>query len=318
MKFVIVQANANIALIKYWGKRNKTLFLPTKSSLSVTLKELNTTTNIVITNNSRENIILNKKPATTKTKNQIVQFLDRFRSLYKIKDHFTISTQNSFPTSAGLASSSSGFAALTKGLNKLYNLNLSEKELSILARQGSGSACRSVYNGFVLWHKGTLNNCSDSYAEQLFDNNHWPEFRILIIVVQDKEKTISSRTGMQQTALTSPIYKQWIKKSEQRIPIIINAIKNRDLITVGKLAQLDCIEMHNCMRHATPPINYLLPTTTIIINKIKQLQKSGLNCFFTIDAGPNIKVICNNKNIDKIKEKLILLPEVKQTITCSI
>ena len=144
----VTKAHANIALIKYWGKRNPDLHLPTKSSLSITLKELSTTTSIATHN--QDCIHLNKKQVVDK---KIITFLNTFRKKYNIEENHSISSNNSFPTAAGLASSSSGFAALATGLSELYNLNLSKKELSILARQGSGSACRSIYNGFVIWYK---------------------------------------------------------------------------------------------------------------------------------------------------------------------
>ncbi len=304
MNKIKVKANANIALIKYWGKRDEELFLPTKSSLSITLPSLSTFTEIELKEPEakQDEIYINSKLAEGKTKEKIVNFLDLFRRLYNIKNYFKINTKNEFPTGAGLASSASGFAALSLALNEICELNLLKRELSILARQGSGSASRSVYDGFVLWHKGEKDDGSDSYAQQLFDQNHWPEFRVLVAIVDRKQKKISSREAMQITVKTSSSYKKWLIDSEKRIPQMIEAIKNRDFKKVGQLAEVDCLQMHQTMKDSHPSINYLQPDTLKIIEQIKELRKNGTDCYFTIDAGPNVKILCLEKDVDQIKK----------------
>lgn len=233
-------SNANIALIKYWGKKDEELHLPTRSSLSVTLKQLQTTTQVE--KSDKDVVFLNHEKLTNYESTKVIRFLDIFRKAFGITDKLKINSENNFPTAAGLASSSSGFAALAKALNKMYNLNLSKKELSILARRGSGSACRSIEKGFVVWHKE-----NDSFAEQLFDENHWPELRIIVAIVDENKKSISSRAAMKQTMLTSKGYNEWVKQADKRINIIIEAIRNKDLDTVGKIAELDSLEMHQCL-----------------------------------------------------------------------
>jgi len=294
-------ANANIALIKYWGKRDTEVNLPTKSSLSIALPELTTTTTVSVRQENLDKIVINQELAIDKA---ITRFLDIFRKKFNITDHFLIETENSFPTAAGLASSASGFAALTKGLNELYGLGLCLQELSILARQGSGSACRSIQDGFVLWHKGEKADGSDSYAEQIFDENYWPEFCVIPIIVDSKKKKISSRVGMQQTVETSPTYAQWLKESEARIPTMIEAIKNRDIKTVGELTELDCLEMHACMQNSNPKLNYWKPETLVVMEKVKELRDSGIPCYFTIDAGPNVKVLTLVRFREQIRKSL--------------
>lgn len=302
-KKIKVKANANIALIKYWGKRDEKLFLPTKSSLSITIPFLMTFTEIELKEHTekQDEIYLDGKLAEGKTKEKIVKFLDLFRKLYNIKNYFKINTKNEFPTCAGLASSASGFVALSLALNEICELNLSKKELSILARQGSGSASRSIYDGFVLWHKGEKDDGSDSYAEQLFDQNHWSEFKVLIAIVDEKEKKLSSREAMQITVKTSSSYKKWLIDSEKRIPEMIEAIKNKDFKKVGQLAEVDCLQMHQTMKDSHPSIDYLQPETLKIIEKIKELRKNGTDCYFTIDAGPNVKILCLEKDVEQIK-----------------
>lgn len=293
---ITARAHANIALIKYWGKRDTSLFLPTKSSLSISLDDLQTTTHVSFSQTQQDTIILNGKVVTNKT-NHISSFLDTFRSLYNIHAHYTIETSNNFPTAAGLASSASGFAALAKSLDKLHNLNLSSKELSILARRGSGSASRSIESGFVLWHRGHKPDGSDSYAQKLFDRSHWPELAIVVLTLETNKKPVSSREAMQKTIATSPFYKTWVKNSEARIAPMIEAIRKKDIHTLGALAEKDSLEMHHCMQTATPSINFLTKRTKAAIAHVQNLRKpaqpgsAGTPCYCTIDAGPNVKVI---------------------------
>jgi diphosphomevalonate decarboxylase len=298
MKSTIIKTNPNIALIKYWGKRDESLFLPTKSSISFTLgsslQNFVTTTKISIIENESDKVILNNNKVESQ---KITRFLNLFRKLYQVNDKFKIESLNSFPTSAGLSSSSSGFAALASGLNNLYNLNLNKKELSILARQGSGSACRSIHNGFVMWHKGNNIDGSDSYAKQIFDKNHWPEFKMYVVVVNKNKKKVSSSLGMQQTMKSCNFYNQWIKYSENKIPEMINAISKKDICKVGEIAETDCLQMHFCMQTTKPSINYWTTKTLEIINKVIELRKQGIPCYFTIDAGPNVKIITLSKYI---------------------
>ncbi|MCF7799550.1 diphosphomevalonate decarboxylase [Candidatus Babeliales bacterium] len=300
---IVVQACANIALIKYWGKRDENLFLPTKNSISISMPNLVTTT--CVQENSTDQIILDNKILSEKESKKIVNFLDKFREIYKIKQKFKIITQNNFPTAAGLASSSSGFAAIALGLNKYYDLNLSKKELSILARQGSGSACRSIYNGFVIWFKGQKKDGSDSSAQQLFDEFYWPEFKILSVIVNDQEKLVSSRIAMQQTVNTSSYYKEWLIESENRIPKVMDAIKNKDFNRVGQLAQDDCLGMHKAIRLSNPKIDFWQEGTREIIKIVENLNKSSIDCYFTIDAGPNVKILCLDENYEEIKKVIL-------------
>lgn len=311
---ISTQAHANIALIKYWGKRNETLFLPTKSSLSISVPTLTTTTSISINTKPSDILHLNDKKAPEQAIKNISRFLDVFRKQFSIHDHFIISSQNSFPTTAGLASSASGYAALTKGLNELYDLNLPSQELSLLARRGSGSACRSINDGFVLWHKGEKDDGSDSYAEQIFPSSYWPEFCIIIAILSTQEKQICSRKGMQHTIKTSPSYWQWVNESEKRLPLMINAIKNKDLTTVGMLCEKDCLDMHQCMQEAKPSLNYWLPKTTTLIEQIKSLRKNSTPCYFTIDAGPNIKILTTKNYVSSIVQALKNFEQTVQII----
>lgn len=311
-------ACANIALIKYWGKRDEALFLPTKSSLSISLKQLQTTTTITRSPMAHDEILLDGNPAPDAFTHAIRDFLTYFRAAYRIRNYFIIKTHNSFPTSAGLASSASGFAALVKALDKLYTLRISPKELSICARQGSGSACRSIERGFVLWNKGDAPDGSDSYAEQLFAHDHWPELCVLAVVIHKRAKKTSSRVGMQQTVLTSPLYQQWLTDSQERLEPIIQAIKQKDILTVGSLAEADALQMHTCMRAGTPSLNYWAPQTKTLVHLIQQLRTSGIPAYVTIDAGPNLKILTLKKHKLFIFRHLLSQDRTLKIIPCTI
>jgi len=310
VKVVKIEAksNSNIALIKYWGKRDESLFLPTKSSVSVTLDKLKTYTKIGA----------EKLSPDPKTYQGVKRFLKFFEKNFDVSKKLYVTSENHFPTKAGLASSASGYSALASGLDKFFNLNLSKKELSILARQGSGSAARSIYGGFVIWHKGKKADGSDSFAEQLFDQSHWPEFRVIVAILDKNEKKIGSRTAMQQTVKTSNFYNQWVKKSESQIPKIIEAIKNKDVRSVGQIAETDALEMHFCMQTSKPSINYWTKNTLDTLILIRKLRAKNIDCYFTIDAGPNVKIITLQKSVDRILQELQSNIKIQETIVCGV
>ncbi len=331
MEEIVVNAHANIALIKYWGKRDEFLMLPTKSSLSVSLDALKTATKIKFSDSDR--IFINGQEAQGESQVKILRFLHIFRKKFNINRFFQIDSDNNFPTAAGLSSSSSGIAALARGLSELCsfchpefdsgsincrNLSLSRKDLSILARRGSGSASRSVFGGFVLWHKGTLLDGSDSFAEQLFTAQHWPEFRVIVVVVQQSKKYISSTQAMQITVKTCKTYNEWVKNSERRVKPMIQAIANKDLQTLGELSQVDCIEMHETMRTSSPAINYWTEKTTKIIDLVNNMKNSGIQCYFTIDAGPNVKILTLEKYQDQILSEIKKIDDSLQIIVSRV
>lgn len=314
---VIVQAHPNLALIKYWGKRDEELMLPTKSSLSLTLEALTTETTVTYAQ-KKDSIELGfaQTPAALQ---KIYAFLDLFRSTYGIHCHFSISSSNNFPTGTGLASSSSGFAALAYGLATLCNLNLSERELSILARRGSGSASRSIPGGIAIWHKGTTSDGTDCYAQQIFDKGHWPELRVLAVIVDDKEKKINSRNAMRATTTTNPLsYQSWITTSEHRLAEMAVAIKHKDLVSVGHLAEQDWHGMHASILDTQPSLTYWTQTSYTAIKTVEQIRARGTPCFFTTDAGANVFVCCNADNVSYIKQILASIPGVISIIESTI
>jgi diphosphomevalonate decarboxylase len=315
---VTVQTYANIPLIKYWGKRDEQRFLPTKSSLAVTLSALTSQTTIQRISDSIDHISTSWTQQTQESSTKIIQFINRLRKQFNINDRFAITTNNNFPTAAGFASSSSGFAALAAAFAHLCNLGLAERELSILARQGSGSASRSLSGGFVLWHKGIEPDGSDSYAEQIFDEHHWPELRILVVVIQSAAKPISSREGMRITVATSPSYQHWLIASAERLKAILPAIAEKNIELVGALAEDDWYDMHRSMLDSTPSLRYWDQTSYAVIDQVKRMRADGLNCFFTTDAGPNVKIFCLEHEAPIIEQRIKTEIGVQQVITCTV
>lgn len=285
-------ASTNIALCKYWGKRDEELNLPVTSSLSVSLAELGTLTQISIADD-RDVIFLNGKEVTPEAvfARRISSYLDLFRRKHLF--FFKVDTQNTIPTAAGLASSASGFAALALALDDFFRWGLSRKELSILARLGSGSACRSVCTGFVEWHAGKADDGMDSYAEPMTET--WPDLRVGVLTLSHQEKALGSREAMQRTALTSELYKSWPEKARQDLEVLNKAIKERYFDLLGQTAESNALAMHASMMAAWPPVLYWLPETIAVMQKVWQLRQQGQAIYFTIDAGPNVKLLFPEK-----------------------
>lgn len=316
MKTITVTAHPNLALIKYWGKRDEALMLPTKSSLSLTIDALKTTTTFSFAH-AQDNVNLDFHQ-TTKADQRVRSFLDFFREKYSVDAYFTIASSNNFSVGTGLASSSSGSAALASGLAALCNLNLNDRELSILARHGSGSAARSIHGGFVVWNKGQQSDGTDCYAEQIFDQHHWPELRLIIVIIDTNEKKISSRNAMRETVATSPSYTNWLDASQQRITGMVQAIKAHDLAAVGQLAEQDWLGMHTAMLDTAPRLDYWTPASYAVIDVVKRLRADGIPCFFTTDAGPNVFICCPRNVADSITAAVKTVPGVENIIPSGI
>ncbi|ERI94773.1 diphosphomevalonate decarboxylase [Clostridiales bacterium oral taxon 876 str. F0540] len=310
------RANTNIALIKYWGKRDDKLFLPMNSSLSITLDSFYTETTVEFKEELNKDIFtLNSSPVDEAESNKVFKFLDKIRQLSHTKMYAVVSSQNMVPTAAGFASSASGFAALAAAAAKALSLNIGEKEISILARQGSGSACRSIYGGYVEWYKGEMEDGADSHANQLLTEKDW-DICILSVLVESKQKKISSREGMKRTVETSPFYLGWLNTVEKDLEKAKAAIRNKDFQSLGEVTEANTLKMHATMLGAEPPVLYWQSGTMEVINHVQALRLSGIKAYFTIDAGPNVKVLCLPEDETIVKDELIKLPSVKQIITC--
>ncbi|XOB42713.1 MAG: diphosphomevalonate decarboxylase [Candidatus Nealsonbacteria bacterium] len=310
-------ANANIALVKYWGKRDPELFLPYNSSISLTLDGLSTITTVEFNGYDQDVFILDGQEIKKgKELEKLIRHLDLIRKIAGINKKAKIASKNNFPTAAGLASSASGFAALTLAATKALGMNLNSKELSIISRQGSGSSTRSCLEGFVEWVKGEKRNGTDSYAKQIALADYWPEFRMIVTIVSTKAKKVSSRAGMAKTVETSPMYKSWLNTIERDLDNVKQGILKKDITLVGSTAEMNCLKMHSTMITTNPPIIYWHPVTLKIIHSILEWREQGLECYFTIDAGPQVKVICLENQAEEVKKRLQSLNGVKQVIIC--
>lgn len=293
-----VRAHTNIALIKYWGKKDPKLRLPLMSSLSMTLDAFYTDTSIEKTNGENQFYLNNKKQDETNSK-RVFSYLDLLKRKFDCHDNLIIKSTNHVPTSAGLASSSSAFAALAAAFCECYGIQVDKTELSRLARMGSGSACRSIFGGFAIWQKGESDESSYAYA---LDEKPKMDLHLLAIELNTKQKKISSTRGMKD-AQSSPFFEPWIKRNDLEMKQMIAAIKKNDFTALGKLAELNANEMHAINLTAQPEFTYFEPNTLRAIKLIEQLRNEGIECYYTIDAGPNIKVLCQLRNSKEIKER---------------
>ncbi|OMH33932.1 diphosphomevalonate decarboxylase [Motiliproteus sp. MSK22-1] len=282
-------AASNIALCKYWGKRDRELNLPINPSLSVSLADLGTRTRLTPIEGKKDKIRLNGKVVNGSSSfaTKIVEFLDLFRSSKAAR--LQVDTHNSIPTAAGLASSASGFAALTKAINQLYGFDLDPAIQSAFARMGSGSASRSIFDGFVEWQMGVREDGMDSHAVPFEES--WPEFRIGLLTLTEAEKTVGSRSGMQRTLETAHLYQSWPLQACADLEKLKQAIRDRNFEILGQTAEQNALSMHATMIASWPPLLYWQPESVATMQRIWQLRESGVCVYFTMDAGPNIKVL---------------------------
>ena len=306
-------AGANIALVKYWGKRSTEKNLPATGSVSLTLDSLQTHTSIRKTNSDEDVFLLNGAEASDAQRKKASRFLNLIAKTSE-RDKVIIESRNNFPTGAGLASSASGFAALALAGSEFFGSSLSKKELSILARQGSGSAARSIFGGFVEMSLGKTDHGDEDFAILLQNEGFW-DVRMLIAITSEKEKDLGSTEGMQRTAETAPYFPSWIESSVSDIQNIKNAIAAKDIEKVGSIMEHSTFKMHGLAMAANPPILYWNPITVEAIQRIWQLRKTGIPAYITIDAGPQVKILTLPEYQDKITDALGNIDGVKQLIS---
>lgn len=282
-------APSNIALCKYWGKRDKVLNLPVNPSLSISLGELGSQTSLSRIDAQQDRVCLNGRALALDSAfaSKVVQFIDLFRQADDSR--LQIETHNSIPTAAGLASSASGFAALAKAVDQLYGFGLSSQQLSVFARLGSGSASRSIFEGFVEWQMGVRDDGMDSYAVPL--NHSWPAFRIGLLTLTTAEKAVGSRAGMQRTIETAHLYQSWPLQAALDLQRLREAILERDFASLGAAAEQNALSMHATMIASWPPLLYWQPDSVAAMQRVWRLREQGLQLYLTMDAGPNIKLL---------------------------
>ncbi|XP_055931069.1 diphosphomevalonate decarboxylase-like [Argiope bruennichi] len=299
-------APVNIAVIKYWGKKDEKLILPINDSVSVTLseKEMCAKTTVACSEHFEcHRMWLNGKEQdiqAPRLQNCIKELKKRARNLKVTNLHIHICSENNFPTAAGLASSAAGFACLVKALSAMYDV---EGDLSQIARQGSGSASRSMYGGFVQWHAGTQADGSDSIAQQIAPREHWPEMRALILVVNADKKEIGSTKGMQQSVLTSRLLHYRVSDIvPSRVEAIKKAILQKDFQTFAEITMKESNQFHAICLDTFPPIQYMNSTSFKIIHLIHAYNEFYCEnkVAYTFDAGPNACLYLLEKDVAEV------------------
>ncbi|POM23586.1 homoserine kinase [Actinomadura rubteroloni] len=292
-------AHPNIALVKYWGKRDETLALPVTGSLSVTLDVLPTTTRVtLIPGATRDVVVLNGEPVGA---GRVGGFLDLVRALAGRGERALVESDNQVPTGAGLASSAAGFAALAAAATAAYGLDLGGRELSRLARRGSGSACRSVFGGFVQWHAGSGGGHAgdlSSYAESVPVGALDPA--LVVAVTDTGAKAVPSRDAMRRTVATSPLYEAWARTCEKDLARMRDALVHGDITAVGAITEGNALCMHAVMLAARPAVRYLSGASLAILDAVAALRADGVPAYATVDAGPNVVVLCSRGDAARV------------------
>ncbi|ADX83644.1 diphosphomevalonate decarboxylase [Saccharolobus islandicus] len=314
LKSVTVSAPSNIAVVKYWGKRgDERLNLPLNNSLSITLDDqLSVITKVTLSD--KNIVIVNERILPEdEMKEYAGRVLEAFKKIVGKEFNVKVESKAKFPVNAGLASSAAGIAALTFGLNELLELELKPEELSKIARVGSGSGCRSMFGGFVVWNKGLREDGEDSYCYQIFQHGHWSELVDIIPILSEKEKKISSRKGMIRSAETSELMECRLKFIEKTFNEVIEAIRNRDERKFYYLVMRHSNSMHAIILDSWPSFFYLNDTSIRIMEWIQEYGKAG----YTFDAGPNPHIFTTERYVQDILEFLKSL-EIKRIIVSKV
>lgn len=303
-------APSNIAFIKYWGKKDEVLRLPENGSISMNLSNLLTTTTVEFNNKFKKDVIIINGYQEPNEGSRAIKHIDRIRKIAKIQDKARVVSENNFPTGTGLSSSASGFAALTVAASNAVGLKLSEKELSILARQGSGSACRSIPDGFTEWLDGDTNETS--YAVSLYPPDYWYITDVVAVVSKNK-KEVSTTSG-QKLAGSSPFFPVRKAGIKEKIRLIKKYLKEKDFTKFGELLEAEALELHAIMLTSAPSLIYLLPASLKIMHLVKKWRQEGLEVYFTVNTGQDIHLICQKKDENKLTAILKEVPEVQKII----
>ena len=303
-------AHPNIALIKYWGKRDEADNLPAVGSLSVTLEALRTRTTVHFDPSlNRDELFLNGAAAATEQP-RLERCLDALRALARCGDRARVDSDNDFPTGAGLASSASGYAALAVAGAAALGLDPRDPQLEAVARIGSGSAPRSLHGGFVLLE----NTESGTRCVPLLGPADWP-LQVVVAVTSESGKATSSRDGMADSRRTSPYYQPWVDSHAADLARGQECVSARDFDGLAQLAEHNCLKMHAVMLTTRPPLMYWLPVTLACMQVISALRRDGVPVFYTIDAGPQLKAVCLPEAADRVAEALQQVPGVLRLLT---
>jgi diphosphomevalonate decarboxylase len=303
-------ANPNIAFIKYWGKADETLNLPTNPSLSMNLAALTTVTTVECRPGMPQDLVsIDGQPATGQALARVVAHLDRVRALSGTSDRAWVASRSDFPAGTGLASSSSAFAALSLAATRAAGLHLDAEALSRLARLGSGSACRSVPAGFSLW---AGDSDATSFAQQVAPPEHW-DLRDVIAIVSRRHKVVGSLDG-HTLAPSSPFFAARLASVPGHLTTVQQGLQQRDLAGMGQAIEADALAMHGVMMTSQPPLLYWQPATVAVMHAVRAWRDEGIEVYFTMDAGPNVHCICEATTVAEIEARLCAIPVVEEVL----
>lgn len=302
---------SNIAFIKYWGNRDHALRLPANGSISMNLDGLETVTTVRFEPGApHDRLTLNGEEQTGPALDRVSQHLDRLRALAGVAHRAHVTSRNNFPTGTGIASSASAFSALTVAAAAALGLNLDERTLTILARQGSGSASRSVPGGFVEWYAADTSD--ESYAESIAPPDHW-DLVDLVAIVSREHKAVGS-TGGHALAPTSPLQAARVADTPRRLDLCRRAILERDFEALAAVVEQDTVMMHGVMMSSEPALIYWQPPTLRIMSAVQRWRADGIPACFTIDAGPNVHVITTSEHAAHLRAALAELDGVADVL----
>ena len=311
------EAAPNIALVKYWGMRDERLVLPRNSSLSMTVSRLRTRTWVRFGPSlDADRFWLNDRPAGPGPLQGAVEFLDIVREEAGLSRFAEIRSDNNFPTASGLASSASGFAALAGAASLAAGLRLSPRELSRLARRGSGSASRSIFGGFVEWQAGHRADGFDCFARPVFPPDHWPELRDVVAMIADApEKGVRSARAMQDTVRTSPAYPDRQRTLPRRLTAIRNALRKRSADRFLELVIEECDDFRRVCETTVPSLDYLTPASRAVLAAVLDLNRAAGHpvAGYTHDAGAHVHVFTFRPYVPRVRSRLARIPGVAAT-----
>jgi diphosphomevalonate decarboxylase len=308
------RANVNVALIKYWGKRDATLNLPATGSISLTLDGLWVEASCQFGSES-DDCTIDGRPPSDDDRAKILRFVDLVRAEAGIEARAHVHTTSGVPSGIGLASSAAAFAALATATSRAAGLRLEPPALSALARRGSGSAARSIFGGFVEWRRGERPDGRDSIAAPLRAAGDW-DVRVVVAVTSEARKSVSSRDGMQRAA-ASPFYPAWVETAARDLDEARRAIAARDLDALGLVAEHSALKMHAVGFAARPPLVYWRGATVECLHRVWALRAEGTPGYVTIDAGPQVKVLCDAAAAPRLSAALREVPGVERVLVCA-
>ncbi len=312
------QAQPNIALVKYWGKRDDVLNLPAAGSLSITLDALHTRTSVRFDPAlERDDIALNGRRDDAHGR-RVGAFLDLFRARAGIAMRARVASDNDFPTGAGLASSAAGFAALAVAADRALDLRMPARQLSVLARRGSGSAARSIFGGFVEMHAGVRDDGEDAHAAPLLAAREWP-LKVVIAITTRAPKSTGSRAGMELSRRSSPFYRDWIAAVAGDLATARAAVRARDFGKLAAVSEASCLSMHAVMLSTRPGLIYWNGATVECLHRVRALREhEGTGVFFTVDAGPQVKAVCLPEHAARVADALRGVAGVEEVLVSGL